>query len=75
MEVLCYELFLALHIEKDTSSLNDRGSDAWTAVIEAVKLIYCILGNGYNDSLSLLGSTMNKLKIEYCQTVTQNRML
>ena len=45
--------FLALHIEKDTSSVNDRGSDAWTAVIEAIKLVYCILGNGYNDSLSL----------------------
>lgn len=67
--------FLALHVEKDTSSLDDRGSDAWTAVIEAIKLIHCILGNGYNDSLSLLGSMMNKLKTEYCQTVTQNRML
>lgn len=32
--------------------------------------MYCIPGNGYNDSLSLLGSMMNKLKIEYCQTAT-----
>lgn len=62
--------FLALHVEKDTSLLNERGSDTWTAVIEAIKLTYCIPGNGYNDTVSLLGSMMYKLKIEYCQTAT-----